>query len=146
METQINKNDKIGLRTPSNSYFINEDVILFRENKIHEGHILNPTERDMLEQHPKEEMYDRTSISTHEVYTRNNVISVQVDQASELKRILLEWDRQTKERVPKNRSPKDGFTLPDGSKSYPYKMNALEGVGEIDETTLKAMQQLGYIE
>ena len=146
IETQINKNDKIGLRTPSNSYFINEDVILFRENKIHEGHILNPEERDMLEQHPKEEMYDRTSISTHEVYTRNNLISVQVDQASELKRILLEWDRQTKERVPKNRSPKDGFTLPDGSKSYPYNFNALEGVGEIDETTLKAMQQLGYIE
>ena len=146
METHINKNDKIGLRTPSNSYVINEDVILFRENQIHEGFALNSTERDMLEQYPKEEMYERTDTSIHEIFSRNNLIAEQLDQAIELKKILLEWDKQTTERDPENRSPKDGFTLPDGSKKYPYKNNASKGAGEIDETTLKAMQQLGYME
>ncbi|MBM76375.1 MAG: hypothetical protein CMK59_13300 [Proteobacteria bacterium] len=145
-ETEKKNNNKIGLRTPSHSYIINEDVIMYQERQMHEGFGLNKEERKMLEQYPKEEMYDRNNTTQYEVYTKNNIITSSVEDATELKKILIDWDKSNKERDPINRDPKDAFTLANGKKVFPYKDLEKNKQEAIDETTLKAMQQLGYID
>ena len=106
--------------------------------------VLQKEQKKLFKESPKEEMYDRNNTKKYEVYTKNNVIASNPKDASELKKILLEWDRSNKEREPINRDPKDLFTLANGTKIFPYKDQ--KNVQEIDESTLNAMKQLGYID
>ena len=66
--------------------------------------------RRMFEEYPKEEMYDRNNTKQHEIYTKNNVIASKPKDASELKKILLEWDRSNKKRAYKQRSKRPFYT------------------------------------
>ena len=144
IETEMKKNDKIAVRTPTHSFILNEDVILYREDGIHEGYKLKVWEKKMLEQYPLEEMYDRSNPFQYELYTKNNIISSDVETATKLRKTLQDWNSQTPVRDPENRSPKDVLTLQNGKKVFPFK-NKKNNV-EIDDKTRKALEQLGYLD
>jgi arylsulfatase A-like enzyme len=144
METEMEKNDKIGIRTATHSYIINDDVKMYREKGIYEGHGLKDYEEAMLNEFPVEEMYNRSDKKMTEVYTNNNIISSDSKTAEKLKAMIQEWENATGYQEPKNRSPKDVLTLKNGEKVFPYKSSG--GSDDIDEKTRNALEQLGYLD
>ena len=143
LETEMKAHDKIGVRTNTHSFIINNDVKLYQEEGIHENYNLRGPERQAFEQSPFEELYLRDDLSTFELYTKNNIIETDAEIATELRNKINDFLAQNKYREPQNRSPKDALTLPNGKNVFPY---AGKKIVDIDENTRKSLEQLGYLE
>ena len=138
LETEMKAHDKIGVRTNTHSFIINNDVELYQEEGVHENYNLREPERLAFE-----ELYLRDDLSTFELYTKNNIIETDAEIATELRNKINDFLAQNKYREPQNRSPEDALTLPNGKNVFPY---AGKKIVDIDENTRKSLEQLGYLE
>ena len=138
METEWRRNDKVGIRTAERKYVRNDDVINFLDHGIFEGRKLDKKGQRMLQEVPREELYD---LSRGEDPTKHNLVASESDTKAQLKHLIEEWEGLTPRRDPIGRSKKDALSLPDGT-VVPVAGDGEEG--ELDEATKALLRKLGY--
>ncbi len=140
-ETDWRINRKVAARSTSHLYIRNDDSRVFQGEGIFEGRVLTATDRRILTQIPREELY-RGDGSPQDP-RRNDVLEKSPEAVASLARAIREWEARTPSRPPLRRDPQDGETGSDGVFTPIPASSSSPAMSETLEAQLRALGYLG---